>query len=307
MNLQLNEKEMREAKVPELKTPEELSAYIQSLANRPHDYGTCVYAMSLAATAAFNYIANHLGVTGFQASCADLDFLRRTRNIKGPFMLLKVEDALYPQYNLPAKLEEFLHQNRFWLRAEALKNIAEAGDVNHDVFGHWIKLAGELPTMPEEVEEWNKCNPDDQITDRGAYLEVVQKQHEENFQKWLFLNDWHADQTERFVEENHPQFLRFGISKAHLFNRGSISKADSVEESGSFRHGMCVSLLFKRNISGVEVHWFEDTEVEGSNGTPKLNIDFEKLRALESVAQPAVAEKIREYIAKCTAKMKEAA
>jgi len=74
------EKEMREAKEPWPYTEQQLTEYIASLVDRQHDYGTCVYAMSLAAAAAFNYVAHKLGVTGFQSSCADLDFIRRTRS-----------------------------------------------------------------------------------------------------------------------------------------------------------------------------------------------------------------------------------
>ena len=77
-----DEKEMRDAKVPWPKTEEQLQQYVNSLVERPHDYGTCVYAMSMAATAAFNYVAGQLGVTGFQSSCADMDVIRRTRGYK---------------------------------------------------------------------------------------------------------------------------------------------------------------------------------------------------------------------------------
>ena len=88
------EQAMRETKAPWPKTPEELAAYVQSLVDGPHTYGTCCYAASLASTATFNYVCSVLGMTGFQASCADLDMVRRTRSIEGPFMLIKAEDAL---------------------------------------------------------------------------------------------------------------------------------------------------------------------------------------------------------------------
>lgn len=94
------EKELREASVPWPQNERQLLEYIHSLVEREHDYETCVYAMSMAAVAAFYYVSHKLGVTGFQASCADLDILRRTRSLDGPFMLLKAEDLLYPQYDL---------------------------------------------------------------------------------------------------------------------------------------------------------------------------------------------------------------
>ena len=46
-----SEEDMARAKTPRCKVLSELSEYIESLVEREHDYGTCVYAMSLAATA----------------------------------------------------------------------------------------------------------------------------------------------------------------------------------------------------------------------------------------------------------------
>ena len=135
------EAEMREAKVPWPKTKEQLVEYIESLVNRQHDYGTCVYAMSMAAEAAFNYVAGKEGCTGFQASCADLDFVRRVRLLKGPFMLIKAEDMLYPQYNLFDKLSESMEKWKPWAKEEAVKKLAETDHAHPDVIAHWKKLA----------------------------------------------------------------------------------------------------------------------------------------------------------------------
>lgn len=135
------EKEMREAKVPWPYTKEQLTEYVESLVHKSHDYGTCVYAMSMAAEAAFNYVAHCLGVTGFQASCADLDFIRRTRHMDGPFILLKAEDALYPQYDLPAKLDEAMESWRPWLKEHAEKNLSKSEHAHPEVVKHWKELA----------------------------------------------------------------------------------------------------------------------------------------------------------------------
>lgn len=132
---------MREAKVPWPKTKKQLTEYIESLVRRPHGYGTCVYAMSMAAEAAFNYVAGELGVTGFQASGADLDFIRRTRSMKGSFILLKAEDALYPQYDLFEKLSQVMEEWKPWLKEEALKKLAEVPNAHPDVAAHWKRLA----------------------------------------------------------------------------------------------------------------------------------------------------------------------
>ncbi len=136
------EAELRVAESKWPYTKEQLIEYITSLTERSHDYGTCVYAMSLAAVAAFNYVSHQLGVTGFQASCADMDFIRRTRNYKGPFMLINGADALYPQYDLESKLSEALREWRPWLKEQAAKNLSEnSGHAAEGVVAHWRKLA----------------------------------------------------------------------------------------------------------------------------------------------------------------------
>ena len=122
-------------------TMEQLTQYVESLVKRQHDYGTCVYAMSLAAVAAFNYVAHELGVTGFQASCADLDFLRRTRHLKGPFMIINAEDALYPQYDILAKIRKALVDWKPWLAEQATQKLNDTEHAHPDVIAHWQELA----------------------------------------------------------------------------------------------------------------------------------------------------------------------
>lgn len=131
---------MRKADVPWLKEPEELVAYIIKLVDRPHDYGTCVYAMSMAAVAAYYHVSTNLGVTGFQASMADLDFIRRTRHMKGPFMIMDGHDMLYPQSDLQEKLDKFLIDNRKWAAEEAKKKLIESPNAHPDVIAHWNGL-----------------------------------------------------------------------------------------------------------------------------------------------------------------------
>ena len=137
----MTEQEMRDSKAPTPKTIEELNEYINSLLAIQHDYGTCCYAMSLAATATFNFVASSLDVTGFQASCADLDILRRTRLINGPFAIVKAEDMLYPQYDIPAKVESYIDGWKSWARDEALKKLEAAPDAHPNVLNHWKNLA----------------------------------------------------------------------------------------------------------------------------------------------------------------------
>ena len=142
--LMKTEAEMRDEKAPTPEIVEQLAAYVKGLVDRDHDYGTCVYAMSLAATAAFNFVASKLGVTEFQASCADLDILRRLRHLDGPFMLIKGEDMLYPQYDLPEKLREAMSEWRDWVAGEARKRLAgNTSFVHPAVVAHWERLAAQ--------------------------------------------------------------------------------------------------------------------------------------------------------------------
>lgn len=138
----MSEEAMRDATVPTPKTRRELDAYIHGLVDRQHDYGTCVYAMSMAAVAAYNYVAHQLGVTGFQASCADLDILKRTRGMKYGFRLVDYENLLYPQY--ADKIHgywDLVAEQRDHLRVEAKRLLAEGGQVAPEVRRHWEFLA----------------------------------------------------------------------------------------------------------------------------------------------------------------------
>lgn len=147
------ESELRELPAPKCTTAAELAAFVESMASRPHDYGTCVYAMSLCAEAAFRFIADRLGVTGFQASCADMDFIKRTRGLNHGFQLLDYSKLLYPQFDSDMRitpetlLSEPLLRKR--IRDEAKKNLAEKSVAHEHVVAHWRKLA-ELAVLDGE-------------------------------------------------------------------------------------------------------------------------------------------------------------
>ena len=140
------ELQMQAAKVPWPKSLEELTAYIKSLVDRPHDYGTCVYAMSMSAVAAYQFVAHALGTTGFQAGLADLDIIRRTRGYER-FGFVDFGNLLYPQY---CNAEKFSHWDelleshedlRKWVVEQAGKNLAESKGKSHPaVLAHWQML-----------------------------------------------------------------------------------------------------------------------------------------------------------------------
>lgn len=141
------EQDMRTAEVPRPKSETELMEYVKGLVDRPHDYGTCVYAMSMAATAAFYYVSHKLGVTGFQASCADMDILRRTRNLKYGHRIIDYNDLLYPQYwddertpIFQALMREPESRERF--AGEARKLLDGNGNAATAVKEHWQRLVG---------------------------------------------------------------------------------------------------------------------------------------------------------------------
>lgn len=146
------EAEMRDAKVPTPDTEEELLAYIHGLVDRPHDYGTCVYAMAWAATAAFNYVAHKLGATGFQASCADMAILSQTRDLKWG-RVLDYSNLLYPQYCDDEHVQPWrriVEENREEFAKRAREKLTENEHAAPAVVAHWKWLAS---LSPEPVSE----------------------------------------------------------------------------------------------------------------------------------------------------------
>lgn len=138
---EFTEQDLRNSTAPCPETPAELADYIQSLLDIKHDYGTCVYAMSLAATATFNYAAAKLGVTGFQASCADIDIIRRTRQLDCPFIILTANDMLYPHTNPAQKLADAMEEWRGWAAEQAAEKLKDSKHAHHTVIKHWKNLA----------------------------------------------------------------------------------------------------------------------------------------------------------------------
>lgn len=139
-----SEKELREFDCPWPKSLWALLKIIWPLTRRNHDYGTCVYAMSISALATYYYASSKLGVTGFQASCADMDFLARTRHMKHGFRLLDYGDLLYPQslYKFNEILaEKLIQENAKHLREKANQLLIESPEAHPEVRAHWERLA----------------------------------------------------------------------------------------------------------------------------------------------------------------------
>jgi len=148
----MTEQELRDAKVPWPKTRDELMAFMDSLMERPHEYGTCVYAMSMCAVAAYYYVSHVLGATSFQASLADLDILRRTRRMEY-FRIVNWEGMLYPQYE--NEMQKTIAPDIWkWLQSEAKRKLAEKPVAHPAVRAHWQSIVdGIVPFGYNVVEE----------------------------------------------------------------------------------------------------------------------------------------------------------
>lgn len=117
-------------------------------------YNRSAGALEKAPAAAFNAFASMLGVSGFQASWAALAFYGDVMHVDGPYTIVQLQDALYPQYDLPGRLARFLDENKAWLAEEAQKKLdayesrpsftsddgTQLPTVHPDVVAHWRKL-----------------------------------------------------------------------------------------------------------------------------------------------------------------------
>lgn len=138
-------------------TPAELADLINSFVALADDYDSAADAMWRAALAAFDYAARGVGATGFQASWAALRFYREAEHVDSPFLVMRLEDALYPQYDLLGRLAGFLEENRDWLREQATKKLAEYEA--RPTFAYTDADGNEVtaPTAaPSVVEHWRK-------------------------------------------------------------------------------------------------------------------------------------------------------
>ena len=155
----MTEEEMSKSEALNPSNIDELTEYIESLVNQPQSYGTCVYAMSLASVATFNYVADKLGVTGFQASCADLDFIKRVRGLKHGFRITDYKNLLFPQYyhdpeSFPTA-RQLLEKNLERLQEDAKDLLEEEGErlVHPDVLKHWEWIVSLPLQTSEKIQE----------------------------------------------------------------------------------------------------------------------------------------------------------
>lgn len=149
------EYKMNQEKVPTPNTIKELSSYIKKLTDMKHDYGTAMYAMSMAAVATLNFMTNKIGASGFQYSCADMDILRRTRNLNHGFSIIDYSKVLYPQYrNDFLTYEDIIENNRVHFASEARK-LLDKQSGSEKVQDHWTYLSS-LATDAEVLDYRSK-------------------------------------------------------------------------------------------------------------------------------------------------------
>ena len=141
-------RERPNGEVPWPKSLNELTEYIEQMRAWPNDrraesYGACVYAMANASLATFRYMASQLGATGFQASCADMEFLVQNRGYANGMMLLNAEDLLYPQYDLKDRVEKWIAKSRVKLAPVAATKLVETSSNNISVAvrARWEEIA----------------------------------------------------------------------------------------------------------------------------------------------------------------------
>jgi len=144
--------EMQAWEPPVCETAEDLAALVAALVEREHDYGTCAYAMSFAALAAFRFVARKPETTGLQAGFADMDFLRRTRGMES-FRITDANETLFPQYDPLGDLMAWMNSDdmQLWQRDKAKALLEKSQDAHPNVLRHWRKLAAYVPP-PEEVK-----------------------------------------------------------------------------------------------------------------------------------------------------------
>lgn len=140
--LKLLEKWMAEAKT---QTPATIGTFIYELVNHPHDYGTICRAIAAAAVGAAYAINNSDsgGITGFQASCVNWDFLAYWGHVKSPARITEYQDLLYPQ--MAEKFTTISQETWDFIKQKAADNLAE----------HVAMRAGEAPNAhPNVIAHW---------------------------------------------------------------------------------------------------------------------------------------------------------
>lgn len=124
------------------KTKEDFDRYLKELESKNHTYETITDALTDATLAFFNYFAVKHAMTSYQCSWSELQFLRKSRGMEAPFMIIDSSKMLYPQYDLHKDLNEFLENSMEELSKIAQKNIENRDEyVCESVLNRWNEIA----------------------------------------------------------------------------------------------------------------------------------------------------------------------
>lgn len=135
---------------------DELAARIEMLtALNDATYQESADAVWEAALVAFRYAAAKVGATTFQESWSALRFYSEAMHVHGPFIVVKLQDALQPGRDLHAAVASFIEEQRPWLVARAAELLDEqrdgcAGPAHPDTVAHWEALAGRTPPSTDQ-------------------------------------------------------------------------------------------------------------------------------------------------------------
>ena len=145
---ELEYKEMIYKKAEDVKSKEDLSSFLDEIANYSHDYGTIVYGCMAAMKASFKVINGgpNGGITGFQAGCLGWECVHEFMMIDSPAKLVDFNNMLYPQYQ--DKFEKTISQETWDNLQEKVKvKLSEADEHTHpNILAHWKTVAaGNIP------------------------------------------------------------------------------------------------------------------------------------------------------------------
>lgn len=121
---------------------EDFKEFIDSLDSQVHDYNSIAEALADGLNAFEHYYAHKHGLSGFQVSWAELTFLKKSRGLEAPFMIVDTSKLLFPQYDLKKEIYDFVEESKPELAALAKKKLVESGDyANPTVVQRWKEIA----------------------------------------------------------------------------------------------------------------------------------------------------------------------
>lgn len=120
-------------------TKEQIVERLDRLADKniQYDYNSICDEIIGLLSDCFGYGSHHGGITGFQASCIDLELIKLNRGWNHGFCLLNYKDLLYPQYRDHFKTaEQLLDDNNKSIGKSLVPLLIEL--INEDNFSNFF-------------------------------------------------------------------------------------------------------------------------------------------------------------------------